>query len=221
MCVASQFLHLIISRFAQGSRFSPKHRAQPLFPVFYDILLKCRSASSSPSYNKWSGPTPLTLSDHSRRGFHAPSEMEAISNFPDSSPPYPVPPLPPFNTSTTNHQSLAFDSSSFFLSPESGNSVGSPSDFAATLAQQRAKLKATSNAADRISAPALFSSAGERGTSRSAITRLRWICLPRLGRPAHRAPTFPPSPAAQLSALHAPMAALPPSRDYPPLRVTW
>ncbi|KAH8981833.1 hypothetical protein EDB86DRAFT_3066591 [Lactarius hatsudake] len=43
------------------------------------------------------------------------------------------------------------------------NTVGNPSDAAATLAQQRAKLKAAGNAAHRISAPALASS-GERGT---------------------------------------------------------
>ncbi|KAN0130635.1 hypothetical protein V8E53_011528, partial [Lactarius tabidus] len=50
-----------------------------------------------------------------------------------------------------------FDSSSF-LSPDSANSVGNPSDAAATLAQQCAKLKAVSNAAHRISAPALATS---------------------------------------------------------------
>ena len=69
-----------------------------------------------------------------------------------------------FNTSATNRQSLAFDSSSSFLYPDSANSVGNSNDATATLAQQRAKLKAASNAADRISAPALASSAGERGT---------------------------------------------------------
>ena len=69
-----------------------------------------------------------------------------------------------FNTSATNRQSPAFDSSSSFLSPDSANYVGNPSDAAATLAQQRAKLKAASNAAHRISAPAPASSAGERGT---------------------------------------------------------
>ncbi|KAH9059940.1 hypothetical protein EDB87DRAFT_679833 [Lactarius vividus] len=68
-----------------------------------------------------------------------------------------------FNTSATNRQSLAFDSSSSFLSPDTANTVGNSSDAAATLAQQRAKLKAAGNAAHRISAPALASS-GERGT---------------------------------------------------------
>ncbi|KAI9436690.1 hypothetical protein H4582DRAFT_2156734 [Lactarius indigo] len=43
------------------------------------------------------------------------------------------------------------------------NTVGNPNDAAATLAQQRAKLKAAGNAAPCISAPAPASS-GERGT---------------------------------------------------------
>ena len=69
-----------------------------------------------------------------------------------------------FNTSATNRQSLAFDSSSSFLSPDAANTVGNPSDAAATLAQQRAKLKAANNAAHRISAPALA----------SAVERSNW-----------------------------------------------
>ncbi|KAI0292673.1 hypothetical protein B0F90DRAFT_1671086 [Multifurca ochricompacta] len=69
-----------------------------------------------------------------------------------------------FNTSAnSNRQSLAFESTSSFLSPDTANNVSNSSDAAATLAQQRAKLKA-SNAAHRISAPALASSAGDRGT---------------------------------------------------------
>src|SRR6266478_6461602 len=66
------------------------------------------------------------------------------------------------NTANPNRQSLAFDSTpSSFLSPDTSNTLGNP-DAAATLAQQRAKLKA-SNAAHRISAPAFASSTGERG----------------------------------------------------------
>ncbi|KAH9010992.1 hypothetical protein EDB85DRAFT_2230962 [Lactarius pseudohatsudake] len=67
------------------------------------------------------------------------------------------------NTSATNRQSLPFNSSFCFLSPDTVNTVGKPGDAAATLAQQRAKLKAAGNAAYRISAPALVSS-GERIT---------------------------------------------------------
>ncbi|KAH8994152.1 hypothetical protein EDB86DRAFT_3234880 [Lactarius hatsudake] len=67
-----------------------------------------------------------------------------------------------FNISATNRQSFAFDYSSS-SSPDTANTIGNPGDAAATLAQQRAKLKAAGNAAHRISAPALASS-GERGT---------------------------------------------------------
>lgn len=66
------------------------------------------------------------------------------------------------STANPNRQSLAFDSTPSFLSPDTSNALGNPSDAAATLAQQRAKLKA-SNAAHRISAPAFASSTGERG----------------------------------------------------------
>ncbi|KAH9010993.1 hypothetical protein EDB85DRAFT_2297400 [Lactarius pseudohatsudake] len=66
------------------------------------------------------------------------------------------------NTSATNRQSPTFDSSSSSLLPDTANIVVNPSADAATLAQQRVKLKAPGNAAHRISAPALASS-GERG----------------------------------------------------------
>ncbi|KAJ3997935.1 hypothetical protein F5050DRAFT_1748260 [Lentinula boryana] len=56
-----------------------------------------------------------------------------------------------------NRQSLALDNSSNFLSPDS---AALQSDPAATLAQQRAKFKA-SNASHRISAPVLASAATE------------------------------------------------------------
>ncbi|KAH9172679.1 hypothetical protein EDB89DRAFT_2220085 [Lactarius sanguifluus] len=54
-------------------------------------------------------------------------------------------------------------SSARTFNTNAANTVGNPSDAAATLAQQRAKLKAAGNAAHRISVPALASS-GERGT---------------------------------------------------------
>jgi hypothetical protein len=75
------------------------------------------------------------------------------------------------NTANPNRQSLVFDSTSSFLSPDTANGVSNSIDAAATLAQQRAKLKA-SNAAHRISAPALASSAGERGTWAAAASSL-------------------------------------------------
>ncbi|KAH9010355.1 hypothetical protein EDB83DRAFT_2530712 [Lactarius deliciosus] len=101
------------------------------------------------------------------RGFHA-EQMEAkLASMNLKSPGLKstVPGSPSartFNISATNRQSLAFDSSSFFLSPDTANTVGNPSDAATTLAQQCAKLKAAGNAAHRIPAPALASS-GELG----------------------------------------------------------
>jgi SAM domain (Sterile alpha motif) len=80
------------------------------------------------------------------------------------------------SSANSNRQSLVFDSSSSFLSPDTTNGVSNSSDAAATLAQQRAKLKA-SNAAHRISAPALASSTGERTT---------WAAASSLGQVAER-----------------------------------
>jgi SAM domain (Sterile alpha motif) len=80
------------------------------------------------------------------------------------------------SSANPNRQSLAFDTPSSFLSPDTTNGVNNSSDAAATLAQQRAKLKA-SNAAHRISAPALASSAGERTT---------WAAASSLGQVAER-----------------------------------
>ena len=109
------------------------------------------------------------------------SQMETMSNLLDSSPTYPFPVCKHINTSATNRQSLAFDSSSSFLSPDSANSVRSPSDAAATLAQQRAKI----NAAHRISAPALAAVHGPASVHsarlKSAITPLRKISPSSLG----------------------------------------
>ncbi|KAI0762008.1 hypothetical protein BD413DRAFT_221881 [Trametes elegans] len=64
-------------------------------------------------------------------------------------------------------------SGSSFLSPESANNVANAGghDPATTLAQQRAKLKA-SNAAHRISAPALSSAVGDRNTWGSGSNQL-------------------------------------------------
>ncbi len=68
-----------------------------------------------------------------------------------------------------NRQSHAFGSTSSFLSPDTSYAVGNPSDAAATLAQQRAKLKAAGNATHRISARTPASSTGERGTWAGAL----------------------------------------------------
>ncbi|KAG6335611.1 hypothetical protein ID866_3468 [Astraeus odoratus] len=84
----------------------------------------------------------------------------------------PMPASPRVFSGNQNRQSLALDStSSGFLSPDSAV-LGSNSDAAATLAQQRAKLKA-SNAAHRISAPILASGSGDtRTTWGSALSQV-------------------------------------------------
>ncbi|KAF8442806.1 hypothetical protein L210DRAFT_866122 [Boletus edulis BED1] len=83
----------------------------------------------------------------------------------------PMPSSPRVFSGSQNRQSLALDSSSGFLSPDSA-ALGSSNDAAATLAQQRAKLKA-SNAAHRISAPILATGNGEtRTTWGSALSQV-------------------------------------------------
>ncbi|KAL0960907.1 hypothetical protein HGRIS_005916 [Hohenbuehelia grisea] len=71
------------------------------------------------------------------------------------------------NFAPGNRQSLALDTTANYLSPESAvnasPSTAAGQDAAATLAQQRAKLKA-SNAAHRISAPVLASAGADRAT---------------------------------------------------------
>ena len=83
----------------------------------------------------------------------------------------PMPSSPRVFSGSQNRQSLALDSSSGFLSPDSA-ALGSNNDAAATLAQQRAKLKA-SNAAHRISAPILATGSGDtRTTWGSALSQV-------------------------------------------------
>ncbi|KAH0832132.1 hypothetical protein J3R83DRAFT_13041 [Lanmaoa asiatica] len=83
----------------------------------------------------------------------------------------PMPSSPRVFSGSQNRQSLALESSSGFLSPDSA-ALGANNDAAATLAQQRAKLKA-SNAAHRISAPILATASGEtRTTWGSALSQV-------------------------------------------------
>ncbi|KDR82430.1 hypothetical protein GALMADRAFT_220432 [Galerina marginata CBS 339.88] len=80
------------------------------------------------------------------------------------------------NFSTGNRQSLALDNNSNYLSPESAAipPAGQNDAAAATLAQQRAKLKA-SNAAHRISAPVLNSAGGDGRASWGPSTLLSQV----------------------------------------------
>ncbi|TFK40461.1 hypothetical protein BDQ12DRAFT_626896 [Crucibulum laeve] len=83
-----------------------------------------------------------------------------------------LPASPTARNFSANRQSLALDNSSNYLSPESAANP-SGQDAAATLAQQRAKLKA-SNAAHRISAPVL-NSAGVDRASWAAASQLTQV----------------------------------------------
>ncbi|PFH54042.1 hypothetical protein AMATHDRAFT_53832 [Amanita thiersii Skay4041] len=74
-----------------------------------------------------------------------------------------LPASPTTRNFSANRQSLALENTSNYLSPDSAAIPGG-SEAAATLAQQRAKLKA-SNAAHRISAPVLASAVGDSRTS--------------------------------------------------------
>lgn len=91
-----------------------------------------------------------------------------------------------------------------FLSPDSASLASGGNDPAATLAQQRAKLKAASNAAHRISAPALGSAVGDRNTWGSGSNQLGQVDE-RSSSPATQELTVP-SPA--------PNSARPKSTDF-------
>lgn len=97
----------------------------------------------------------------------------------------------PASPTARNFSGSAIGGSSF-LSPESANNAG---DAAATLAQQRAKLKA-SNAAHRISAPALSSTLGaDRNTWGSGSNQLGQVDE-RSSSPAQEI-TIVPNPASR------------------------
>jgi len=79
------------------------------------------------------------------------------------------------NFNAGNRQSLALDTSSNFLSPDSAANLNVQNDTpAATLAQQRAKLKA-SNANHRISAPVLNSAGTDGRASWTAASALSQV----------------------------------------------
>jgi len=97
-----------------------------------------------------------------------------------------IPPSPTARAFAQNRQSLVLDSNSNFLSPDSAAntpSAGPPSsDAAATLAHQRAKLKANAAAAHphRISAPALPSATQD--------VRASWAAVPTLAQVSESSP---------------------------------
>lgn len=105
-----------------------------------------------------------------------------------------------------NRQSLAVEpSSSSFLSPDSA-AVGNNSDAAATLAQQRAKLKA--NAQHRISAPALAGAAGSNVWGGSGANSLGQVAERLNDAETSQEITIGPSPSSVLN------SARPKSTDF-------
>ncbi|KAI9430745.1 hypothetical protein BJY52DRAFT_1343230, partial [Lactarius psammicola] len=155
----------------QGSLRSRAHRRSlQSFATFYSssnpLLHPCLATNSHSQSHDYS-------SEPGSRGFRAkPDGSHASMNIKSpglksnmSGPPFAC----TFNTSANpNRQSLAFDLTSSFLSPDTANTVGNPSNTATTLAQQCTKLKAIGKAAHRISARALASSR-ERGTWTSVL----------------------------------------------------
>ncbi|KAH9171646.1 hypothetical protein EDB89DRAFT_1906783 [Lactarius sanguifluus] len=126
--------------------------AQLLLTAFLQRFTRVQtSASSSSSCNKWSGQPHDCSSEPGCRGFHA----------------------EPNGSQTCKYESQ------IARTLNTVNAVGNPSDAAATLAQERAKLKAAGNAAHQIAAPAL---ALAESVIPSAEYRLfwslRWFCLP-------------------------------------------
>ncbi|KAF9453153.1 hypothetical protein P691DRAFT_720318 [Macrolepiota fuliginosa MF-IS2] len=87
-----------------------------------------------------------------------------------------MPASPTTRNFSANRQSLILDNNSNFLSPDSAAAAGATgaSDAAATLAQQRAKLKAN-NAIHRISAPVLASATGDIRASWGAASQLAQV----------------------------------------------
>jgi hypothetical protein len=81
----------------------------------------------------------------------------------------PMPSSPRVFSGSQNRQSLALETTSGFLSPESA-AMGASNEAAATLAHQRAKLKA-SNANHRISAP-ILSTGDPRASWGSALSQV-------------------------------------------------
>ena len=146
LLVASSY-HLTFSTGFGGSLRSRAHiRSFQSFKTFYssaDPLLHRR-----PATNDQGRPHDCSMS--AAVGGSMWSRMRVISNLPDSSPAYPVLPLPSLQHQCHEPPVTRIHSSS---SPNSANSAGNLSDAATTLAHP--KLKPASDDAHRISVPAL------------------------------------------------------------------
>jgi len=135
---------ITLDRRVQGSLGSRAHsRSLQSFATFdssSDPLLHHRPATNG------QGRPHDCFSEPGCRGFHAETDGNQTCQYESQVSRTQVQhaqfsPTCSFNTSATNRQSLVFDSSSSFLSPDAANSLGNSSDAAATLAQQRPKLE--------------------------------------------------------------------------------
>ena len=192
---------------SKGSRFSRKQSAQPLFTVFYNILLMSSSTSSSPSCNRWPG-RPHNCSLSLAVGGSMQSQMEAklaSMNLRFTRTPSPtclVPPLPALQHQCHSPPVARIRRELFFLISRFYQIRREPKRPRDNLAHT--KINAASKTTHRISAPALASSAPERGTwagvsSLGQVTERdtppRKIFPSTLGLPAHRHRLFTGNPA--------------------------
>ncbi|KAH8994167.1 hypothetical protein EDB86DRAFT_3169593 [Lactarius hatsudake] len=114
---------------------SPKQSAQPLFTVYYnstDPILHHRPATNGQGRLHDCSFEPGSMQSQMEEAQLASTNLKSPrlkSTIPDSLS------AGTFNTSATNRQSFAFDTSSSFLSPHIADTVDYSSDAAATLAQ--------------------------------------------------------------------------------------
>ena len=106
----------MVSPFPLNLRLTPKQSAQPFFTVYHNILLKCRSTSSSLSYNKWLGrPHDRSLSpvvgSSMQSWMETKSASTALKSLGLKSNMLSPPSARTFNTSATYRPSLTINSS--------------------------------------------------------------------------------------------------------------
>ncbi|KAH9012279.1 hypothetical protein EDB85DRAFT_2159186 [Lactarius pseudohatsudake] len=128
-----------LSVIEQWFKVLSEESAQPLLTAFLQRFTRVQIRFFIIVLQQMVRADPMTALLSPAVGGSMQSQMEAkLANSKSTMPGFPSPRT--FNTSATNRQSLAFDSSSSFLSPNTANTVGNPSDAAASLAQQRATL---------------------------------------------------------------------------------
>ncbi|KAF7299467.1 SAM domain-containing protein [Mycena indigotica] len=150
---------------SNGSKFFQKQSAQPLFTVFSNIRHKFRFVFFITVLQQMARSDPMTALLSPAVGGSMQQQMEAkLASLKSPGLKSGLPASPTarnFNQATPGNRQSLIETPNNYLSPDSA-SLGQSVDAASTLAQQRAKLKA-SNVAHRISAP-IMSSTGDRNT---------------------------------------------------------